>query len=122
MRWDTATVDKYGRIKLDEYHYHGVPAGPGDRVFLKACWDILQILNQDYEIIAQYPRVYHQKDAAINWHVQFMLLIRKPGGVRHFRFTFLFYPLQLSLQDYLNIEDKEELKQMKLWKSFSKFD
>jgi transposase len=108
MRWDTATVDKYGRIKLDEYHYHGVPAGPGDRVFLKASWDILQILNQDYEIIAQYPRVYHQEDAAINWHVQFMLFSRKPGGVRHsVHFSFLPTPVQ----DYLSIEDKAELKQ-----------
>jgi len=101
-------VDKYGRIKLDEYHYHGVPAGPGDRVFLKASWDILQILNQDYEIIAQYPRVYHQKDAAINWHVQFLLFSRKPGGVRHsVHFSFL----PNSVQDYLSIEDRAELKQ-----------
>jgi len=108
IRWDTATVDKYGRIKLGEYHYHGVPAGPGDRVFLKASWDILQVLNQDYEIIAQYPRVYHQKDVAINWHVQFMLFSRKPGGVRHsVHFSFLPTPVQ----DYLSIEDKAELKQ-----------
>jgi transposase len=107
MRWETATVDRYGRIKLDEYHYHGVPAGPGDRVFLKASWDILQILNQDYEIIAQYPRVYHQKDMAINWDVQFMVFSRKPGGVRHsVHFSFLPTPVQ----DYLDIEDKEELK------------
>jgi transposase len=108
MRWETATVDKYGRIKLDKYHYHGVPAGPGYRVFLKASWDILQILNQDYEIIAQYPRVYHQEDAAVNWHVQFMLLSRKPGGVRHsVHYSFLPEPVQA----YLSVEDKEELKQ-----------
>jgi len=108
MRPDTATVDKYGRIKLDEYHYHGVPAGPGYRVFLKASWDIVQILNQDYEIIAQYPRVYHQKDMAINWDVQFMLFSRKPRGIPssvHFSF------LPTPVQDYLRIEDKEELKE-----------
>jgi hypothetical protein len=110
MRWDTATVDKYGRIKLDEYHYHGVPAGPGDRVFLKASWNIMQILKanaQEYEIIAQYPRVYHRRDMAINWHVQFMVFSRKPGGVRHsVHFSFLPTPVQ----DYLSIEDKRELK------------
>jgi len=107
MRWETATVDKYGRIKLDEYHYHGVPAGPGDRVFLKASWDIVQILNHDCEMIAQYPRVYHQKDMAINWDVQFTVFSRKPGGVRHsVHFSFLPTPVQ----DYLSIEDKEELK------------
>ena len=101
------TVDKYGRIKLDKYHYHGVPSGPGDRVFLKVSWDIVQILNQDYEIIAQYPRVYHQKDMAINWHVQFMVLSRKPGAVPHsVHFSFLPTPVQA----YLSIEDKEELK------------
>lgn len=107
MRWDTSTVDKYGRIKLDEYHYHGVPAGPGDKVFLKASWDTLQILNQDYEIIAQYPRIYRQHEAAINWHIQFMLLSRKPGAVRHsVHFSFLPAPVQ----DYLSIDDKDELK------------
>jgi hypothetical protein len=85
-----------------------IPAGPGDRVFLKASWDILQILNQDYEIIAQYPRVYHQKDMAINWHIQFMVFSRKPGGVRHsVHFSFLPSPVQ----DYLSIEDKGEVRE-----------
>jgi hypothetical protein len=67
----------------------------------------VQILNQDYEIIAQYPRVYHQKDMAINWDVQFMVFSRKPGGVQqsvHFSF------LPTPVQSYLSIEDKEELK------------
>lgn len=108
VRYDTATVDKYGRIKLDDYHYHGVPAYPGDRVFLKVYWDTVQILNQNYEAIVQYPRVYHHKEGAINWQVQFMLFSRKPGSVVH---SVHFEFLPSSIQDYLSIEDNQELKQ-----------
>jgi len=107
-RWETATVDKYGRVKLDEYHYHGVPASPGDRVFLKAYWNILQILNQDYEIIAQYPRVYHQNEEAVNWQIQFMIFSQKPRAVPH---SVHFQLLPPSIQEYLSIEDTQELKQ-----------
>ncbi len=82
VRWDAATVDKYGRIKLDKHHYHGVPAGAGERVIVKAYWNTVQILNQNYEVIAQYPRIYHQDEEAVNWEAQFTLFSRKPGAVQ----------------------------------------
>ena len=110
MRWDTATVDKYGRIKLDEQHYHGVPAGSGEKVILKAYWNTVQVLNSNSEVIVQYPRIYNQDEEAVNWEAQFALFIRKPGAVPH---SVHFQLLPPSIQDYLSIgvsEDTGELK------------
>jgi len=107
VRWDTATVDKYGRIKLDKHRYHGVPAGAGERVILKASWNRVQILNSNLEVIAQYPRIYHQDEEAVNWEAQFALFSRKPGAVQH---SVHFELLPSSIQDYLSIGDTGELK------------
>ena len=107
VRWDTATVDKYGRIKLDKHRYHGVPAGAGERVILKAYWNRVQILNSNLEVIAQYPRIYHQDEEAVNWEAQFALFSRKPGAVQH---SVHFELLPSSIQDYLSIGDTGELK------------
>jgi len=107
VRWDTATVDKYGRVKLDKQHYHGVPAGAGERVILKAYWNRVQILNSNLEVIVQYPRIYHQDERAVNWEAQFALFSRKPGAVQH---SVHFELLPPSIQDYLSIEDTGELK------------
>jgi len=107
VRWDTAKVDKYGRIKLDKHHYHGIPAGAGERVFLKAYWDTVKVLNENWETIAQYPRIYHQQEEAVNWEAQFLLFSRKPGAVRH---SVHFELLPPSIQDYLSMEDTQELK------------
>jgi transposase len=107
VRWDTATVDKYGRIKLDKHHYHGVPAGSGERVILKAYWNRVQVLNSNLEVIVQYPRIYHQDEQAINWEAQFALFSRKPGAVPH---SVHFELLPSSIQDYLSIAETGELK------------
>ena len=105
--WDTATVDKYGRIKLDKRHYHGVPAGAGERVIVKAYWNTVQILNQNHEVIAQYPRIYCQDEEAVNWEAQFTLFSRKPGATQH---SVHFKLLPSSVQDYLSIGNTQELK------------
>ena len=107
VRWDTATVDKYGRIKLDKLHYHGVPAGAGERVILKAYWDTVQVLNSNLEVTAQYPRIYHQNEEAVNWEAQFALFSRKPGATQH---SVHFGLLPSSIQDYLSIAETGELK------------
>jgi transposase len=107
VRWDTATVDKYGRVRLDKHHYHGVPAGAGERVILKAYWNRVQILNSNLEVIVQYPRIYHQDEEAVNWEAQFALFSRKPGATQH---SVHFQLLPSSVQNYLSIADTGELK------------
>ncbi|MHA2313551.1 MAG: IS21 family transposase [Candidatus Thorarchaeota archaeon] len=108
VRWDTARVDKYGRVKLDAHHYHGVPAGAGERVILKASWNTVVVFNENNEAMAQYPRIYHQQEEAVNWQAQFLLFSRKPGAVPH---SVHFELLPPSIRDYLSIEDTQELKQ-----------
>jgi transposase len=109
IRWDSATVDRYGRIKFDEHYYHGVSAGAGNSVIVKASWDTVEILNHDYESIVQYPRTYHQKTEAINWQAQFQLFSRKPRAAQH---SVHFELLPTPIQDYLSssFSDTRELK------------
>ena len=110
VRWDSASVDRYGRIKFDGHYYHGVPADAGKSVIVKASWSTVEILNCDYESIVQYPRTYHQKTEAINWQAQFQLFSRKPRAARH---SVHFELLPTAIQDYLSssFSDTRELKQ-----------
>ena len=109
VRWDTATVDKYGRIKFDKHYYHGVPAGAGESVIVKASWNTVEILNKDYESMVQYQRTYNQKAEAINWQAQFKLFSRKPRAAQH---SVHFELLPPAIQDYLSssFSDTGELK------------
>jgi len=109
VRWDTATVDKYGRIKFDKHYYHGVPAGAGESVIVKASWNTVEIFNKDYEAMVQYPRTYNQKAEAINWQAQFKLFSRKPRAAQH---SVHFELLPPAIQDYLSgsFSDTGELK------------
>jgi len=109
VRWDTATVDKYGRIKFDKHYYHGVPVGAGESVIVKASWNTVEILNKDYEAMFQYPRTYNQKAEAINWQAQFKLFSRKPRAAQH---SVHFELLPPAIQDYLSssFSDTRELK------------
>lgn len=109
VRWDTATVDKYGRITLDKHYYHGVPAGAGASVIVKASWNTVEIFSKDYEAMVQYPRIYNQKAEAINWQAQFKLFSRKPRAAQH---SVHFELLPAAIQDYLSssFSDTGELK------------
>ena len=109
VRWDTAMVDKYGRIKFDKHYYHGVPAGAGESVIVKASWNTVEIFNKDYEAMVQYPRTYNQKAEAINWQAQFKLFSRKPRAAQH---SVHFELLPPAIQDYLSssFSDTGELK------------
>ncbi len=109
VRWDTATVDKYGRIKFDKHYYHGVPAGAGGSVIVKASWDTVEIFSTDYEAMVQYPRMYNQKAEPVNWQAQFKLFSRKPRAAQH---SVHFELLPPAIQDYLSssFSDTGELK------------
>jgi transposase len=109
VRWDTATVDKYGRVKFDKHYYHGVPAGAGAGVIVKASWNTVEIFSKDYETMVQYPRTYNQKAEAINWQAQFKLFSRKPRAAQH---SVHFELLPPAIQDYLSssFSDTGELK------------
>jgi hypothetical protein len=67
----------------------------------------VQVLNSNSEVVAQYPRIYHQDEEAVNWEAQFALLSRKPGAVGH---SVHFQLLPSPIQYYLSIGDKQELK------------
>jgi hypothetical protein len=109
VRWDTATVDKYGRIKFDKHYYHGIPAGAGASVIVKASWNTVEIFSKDYEAMVQYPRTYNQKAEPVNWQAQFKLFSRKPRAAQH---SLHFELLPPAIQDYLSgsFSDTGELK------------
>jgi hypothetical protein len=67
----------------------------------------VQILNQNNEVMVQYPRIYHQEEKAINWEAQFALFSRKPAAAQH---SVHFELLPSSIQDYLSIAETQELK------------
>ncbi len=108
VRHESATVDKYGRIKFDGHHYHGIPASPGERVLVQASWNVVKVLTKEQQTLAQFPRTYPHKQEAVNWQELFKLLSRKPRALKH---SVHFEWLPETIKRYLDTDDSQLLKQ-----------
>jgi hypothetical protein len=107
----TVTVDKYGRIKHNQIYYFGIPAKPGESLFVVAKWNTLAIYNSQMEVIAEIPRAYNQKEVEIDWKAFFDLIKKKP---RAFLYSNFYEFLPPKVKKYLTIEDNEQRKK-RLW-------
>ena len=107
-RLTTAVVDKYCRVKLDDHYYHGIDADAGSRLRLKVSWNTVTVLGADNEPMAQYQRLYHTHQTAVNWQYQFRALWHKPRAVRD---SVYFQLLPQAIQHYLCIDDRSDIKQ-----------
>lgn len=117
FRMETAVVNKYGEIRVDE---HTIPlygrVQPGKEVLVQTFWDRLVILSSSQQLIQEVPRPYTEKVAEIPWVQVFTNLLRKPRSVTHSQFIGM---LPEELQQYVKIADvtvrKERLQALIHW-------
>lgn len=83
VRLETATVDKYGRIRFD-LASHLLPwANPGEVVLLKVYWDRIEILNQGLELLGTCGRPYSTRETPIDWVAHLELFRWKPRALAY---------------------------------------
>ncbi|MED1721164.1 hypothetical protein [Brevibacillus parabrevis] len=98
MRIDTAKVDKYGRIKIDNEAVNLSSVQPGDVVLLKIRWDQVEIVDASQQKIAVAPRPYMDKGQNIDWKYHLQLFRSKP---RSLPYAAIFKSLPESIQSWI---------------------
>ena len=105
---DSAVVNKYGEIRTDKLSLPLFKVTPGTQVLLKVWWDKVDVLNQQYVLIATIPRPYTGKTAQLPWTEVLKGLLRKPRSVNHSQFIRM---LPDKTKEYLLTANLEERRQ-----------
>ena len=92
-------VNQVGEVKVDSHDYHVPQAVPGQRLFLKVHWDIIQVYDRyGEEKLGEVPRHYAFKADQVDWAAELRVLSKKPRAVE--RATYI-KALPQSLRDFI---------------------
>ena len=110
MQIHTGVINKYGEITVDGKLYRIPNVAPGSRVFVKAYWDHLKILDEYGEVILHTAqREYCQKTEKIDWAAELEIFIKRPRAAE--RAVYL-KALPNSIKEYiLSAADLKERRQ-----------
>lgn len=101
-------VNKYGEVRTDRITVPIFKSSPGTEVLLKVWWDRIDVVDKQYQQIANFPRPYTGKTADIPWHEVFKGFLRKPRSVNHSQFVRM---LPEKTKEYISIPGLEERRQ-----------
>lgn len=87
FRLEASIINKYGEVRFDQVNLPVLTAPPGAQVLLKVYWDHIDVLNEAYQPIAQFPRPYTDKTTEIPWKEIIKGLQRKPRSITHSQFV-----------------------------------
>jgi len=85
FRYETARVNNYGYIAIDNNKYGVSPELTGQNVQVKIYFDKIEIYFE-HSLLKVYGRSYHRGEEVIDWKQYVSLLCKKPGAVEHTRF------------------------------------
>jgi len=85
FRYETARVNNYGYIAVDNNKYGVSPELIGQKVQVKIFFDSLEIYFE-HSLLKIYGRSYHRGEEVTDWKQYVSLLCKKPGAVEHTRF------------------------------------
>lgn len=99
---ETAKLDKYGNIHIDQERLP-VPGGMAQQsVALKVYWDRLEVVDEAYKTLAILLRPFSLKQQEIDWIQELEQVKNKPRAVPY---TTVYTALPETLQRYVDIAD-----------------
>ena len=82
VQLNTAVVNKYGEIKIDNQLYRIPNVSPGYQVLAKGYWDHINVFDRYGEkLLHSCPRVYVQNAKNIDWASELEIFINRPRAV-----------------------------------------
>ncbi|WP_434133800.1 hypothetical protein KIAC18_002128 [Sporomusa sphaeroides] len=118
FRLETGRVNGYGEVRFDQVNLPIVTARPEQDVLLKVYWDHIEVLNEQYQLLAEFPRPYTHKTIDIPWKEVIKGLRKKPRSVTHSQFVQMMPPVlrQFLLHEELPCR-KQRLEWLEQWVS-----
>lgn len=105
---ESCKLNKYNEIAVDKQVITVFDAKPLSDVLVKIKWDVIEILDDEYNTVGVAPREYTGKVKEVPWLEVFKGYRKKPRSVTHSQFTRM---LPLNIKKYITIEDLEKRKE-----------
>ena len=105
---ESCKLNKYNEITVDKQIINVFDAKPLSEVLVKIKWDVIEILDDEYNTVGIVPREYTGKVKEVPWLEVFKGYRKKPRSVTHSQFTRM---LPLNIKKYITIENLEKRKE-----------
>ena len=83
VEFKNVRVNKFGKVKVDTESYELPNERVGSAILAKIWWNKVELLDQNQQCLATFPRPYTLKPKPIDWKGHFAIFIRKPKGARN---------------------------------------
>ena len=102
--FEPRTTDNYAKVRFDNNLYSSSPKYAKEDVYVKASCDRVWILNRDYKVIVEHPRLYGNGLESMNWLPYIDLISKRPAAMKY---TGFYQQLPDNWQKYLGDQDAE---------------
>ncbi|WP_167751509.1 IS21 family transposase [Lentibacillus salicampi] len=110
VQLETAKLDKYGKVHIDQERLSVPGGGAQQLVSLKVYWDRVEVMNEAHEAIAVLPRPFSLKQQDIDWIQELEQVKNKPRAIPY---TMVYSALPETLRRYLDVDLPHRRKRMK---------
>lgn len=114
FRLEQAKVNNYGEVRFDGVGFPLFEVHPEEKVILKIYWDRIEVLNQNYKLIGNFPRPYTHKTADVPWDKVIHNLKRKPRSAPYSQFVRM---MPSIVQEFILLDDLEIRRNRLYWLS-----
>ncbi|GGJ81447.1 transposase [Anoxybacillus voinovskiensis] len=94
----STSLDKYGRLRLDDASFSVAGGVAKQSVWMKVFWDRIEVFDTEYRMMEILPRPYTFQEKEMDWRRELELLRNKPKAIPY---TMVFHALPESVQHYL---------------------
>lgn len=97
FKLEKAKADKYGKVSFDHRQYSSSPLFAGKEVWVKATANEVKILDEEYNLIQEHPRLYGEEKESMKWVPYLKLMAKRPTALKY---TGFYEELPETLQQY----------------------
>jgi len=102
--FESRIADKYAKVLYANNLYSSSPKYAKDTVYVKATSNEVFILNQDYELIMEHPRLYGKGKESMKWLPYLELMSKRPTALKY---TSFYEELPDNWRKYLSNQNSE---------------
>lgn len=103
-RFESRIADKYAKVMFDGNYYSSSPKYARETVYVKATSDKVFLLDADYKLIVEHPRLYGKGKESMKWLPYIEIMSKRPTAIKY---TGFYDELPDNWKKYLNGLDPE---------------
>lgn len=101
-KMEVVKSDKYGKVMFESNRYSTSPKLALTTVYLEVSSDMVEVMNEQYQIVVCHPRLYGKGKESMNWLPYISLMSKRPNALKY---TGFYHELPDVWRTYLNDAD-----------------